>query len=538
MAFSEWVGNLARKINGVMTTPSQQATQLAEQLGENNPWRTRIGQMTGTPSDETLQQGTNWDQSKRNYDLDVNRYESTTVPVTPEMFAGADPKNQLAQALAQNPRRYAGNIVQGALNTDDQLKQQAVQDKAIQDIFTMSNDPEYRKRLSSTPEGQDQLKQIDLFAKNPRAFGLEDAFKAYTGGGQLAKSIADAQTAQQQLQTGKSEVQQLLERLSPGTEKEYLSSDLSNVKDVTALNILKEKVRNKVLLAQQQQEDLQYVQTNMPYVQGLFAKIPDSDPDKQKLFTAIKSSKNREEFNNVWNEAERHIPQPQAQPVNFKGIGLPPAWENLFTKNPNMATQENVIKAMNEIEDPLKRAQALANLKRTGLLNEKTIAETNKTYSDGDKGGKSGKGAKPSKLVQQLTGMYSTYVQQQKATTNLNPMGIQDWIKSQSWNDGQRTYTGTQMLQLFNQEMLTGVDTSGVPASKTRNPAVTKLVAKYGGVGKAIMAVGGDPNVSDEMKDLLVTRFNENSGTNWTFNDWTIAKRNGWSVPHRVKGKK
>ncbi|MGD9154386.1 MAG: hypothetical protein PVG90_02650 [Bacillota bacterium] len=250
MAFSNWIGDLARKINGVMTTPSQQATQIAEQIEEENPLRTRISQMTGTPPADIVQRAALLDQNQQNYNLRRDQFNAETIPVGPETFAEANPNNQLAHILSQNPRRYRDDIFQSALTTEDQLKQQANQDKARQDAIAALNDPEFLKSLQGTQEGQNMLKQIELITRNPKAFGLQTAVNALTGGGQLAGNIAKDQTARQRLQERKQ------------------------------------------------------------FIDNLVSQIPDSSPDKQRVLYDLQNAETEEQFNAAWNQAKGLIPQP------------------------------------------------------------------------------------------------------------------------------------------------------------------------------------------------------------------------------------
>jgi hypothetical protein len=179
----EWLGDFARKINNVMTTPSPRAQQIAEQFPQDNPYRLPISQMTGTPSVDVL-------RDAANYQLDRDKFNATTLPVGPETFKDYDPNNPLAKILGQNPRRYSSNIVTGAFDTEDKLKKQAEQANAIQESLG-GLDPKIRETLQSDPRGSLTLSMLNAMEKNPRAFDLAIVTNTLTNAGQTAKSISD-----------------------------------------------------------------------------------------------------------------------------------------------------------------------------------------------------------------------------------------------------------------------------------------------------------------------------------------------------------
>jgi hypothetical protein len=172
----EWLGDLARKINNVVTTPSQQATQLAGQYSEDNPWRTRIGLMTGTPPVDVLQQASNWDINNRNTRLAEDQFAAQTVNVTPETLAKTglySPDNLNAPyVMTPGQRRYISDIT-GVNNTENSLRQR---DKTRTAQASVLNGLQpYLDQLKATPEGLVTLNAL----QNPDAFPTEQWGKTY-----------------------------------------------------------------------------------------------------------------------------------------------------------------------------------------------------------------------------------------------------------------------------------------------------------------------------------------------------------------------
>jgi hypothetical protein len=161
----EWLGDLARKINSVVTTPSQQATQLAGQYSEDNPWRTRIGLMTGTPSVDVLQQASNWDINNRNTRLAEDQFAAQTVNVNPEMlqrFQEYSPDNLNAHMLTGGTR-YLNDVA--AINQREEALRQQAKVKAAQASILSGMQP-YMQQLQSTPQGSltlNALQNSDAF---------------------------------------------------------------------------------------------------------------------------------------------------------------------------------------------------------------------------------------------------------------------------------------------------------------------------------------------------------------------------------------
>jgi hypothetical protein len=234
-------------------------------------------------------------------------------------------------------------------------------------------------------------------------------------------------------------------------------------------------------------EDTQYIQDQNQNVSSLLSTIPEG-PDKQRVAYKFQNAKSREDFDAVWNEAKGLVPK---QPTYD---------EQLKTTNLELKIKETQL----QIAKTLKEDPYSSTLKQLQTELEKLKVEKAKRDLEG--GG--GAGSTKSRLVQNLTSLYGQY-----SRTERHPVSIQDWIKSQSWSDGQRNYTGTQMLQLFNQEMLADVDTSGIPVPQKTDiqKDVDTAITTYKGVAKAIVAYAkagllpGNPLI-----EKLVARYNDN----------------------------
>jgi hypothetical protein len=265
----EWLGNLAKSINDVLTTPSQQATQVAEQLPENNPYRLPISQMTGTPSMDDLQKAANWDINTRDFN-------ARTLPADKTIFTGFNPNNRVAQVLGQNPGRYNSDIVTGAFDTEDKLKQQADLGNAVQSVIGAIDTPEFRTLLQSAPDGQNTLKLLDAIKQYPNVFGLNTAINTYTSANQFAQGITNA---------------------------------------------------NKKLA-----EDTQYIQAQSQNIDQLLNSIPDS-ADKRRVAYNLQKAKTREDFDAAWNEAKGLVPkQPSYKDqLDLKKLKTDIDWRNSET---------------------------------------------------------------------------------------------------------------------------------------------------------------------------------------------------------------
>jgi hypothetical protein len=208
----EWLGDLARKINSVVTTPSQQATQLAGQYSEDNPWRTRIGLMTGTPPVDVLQQASNWDINNRNTRLAEDQFAAQTVNVTPETLAKTglySPDNLNAPyVMTPGQRRYISDVT-GVNNTENSLRQR---DKTRTAQASVLNGLQpYLDQLKATPQGIVTLNAL----QNPDAFPTEEWGKTY---GQIPGIIQGG--INRTTQAGST--RQMVEAMPDGSTKTYL----------------------------------------------------------------------------------------------------------------------------------------------------------------------------------------------------------------------------------------------------------------------------------------------------------------------------
>jgi hypothetical protein len=343
----EWlskIGNLISGATGFLNAPNPQSQQIAESLSEDNPYRGQIAQMTGTPTESFLNAATNWEQNKRNYNLNQNEYQlnkgkwdyavnqdkqkqdlvngfnSAIQPLLPQI-ANTD-AGKILGAATQYPGVYSpeqlGKLVQSGIQQNDVAS--AVQ--GLSKGLTLAD----RAALQGSPEGRTVLSLVDAIGQNPNLFGMDTAVKTYGTAGNLVQSGNNrAQTV--------NTLRQMVNQIPDGAQKQMLNSLLPLASQPgmegladniykTALSSIpqplsqKEQLQNELLRAQIGSEQGQASQ--YPYKNALTQAQIGTEGLQQQNYQSLINDRNNDGTKQPVPKASDHFNQLAAMIERYK----------------------------------------------------------------------------------------------------------------------------------------------------------------------------------------------------------------------------